>query len=163
MPGGRPPKPTKLKILEGNPGKRPLNVSEPQFDADSGYCPRWLSDEARREWRRVVPALAACGLLTVVDRAAVEAYCVVYARWRKAEKALVDHGSLTFETATGYVQQRPEVGIANKAMEVMKAFMIQFGMTPSSRTRVSVPAREEKSDYAEYMAKRDIVKAMIDG
>jgi len=138
-----------LKVLEGNPGKRPLNASEPQFEADSGYCPRWLSEEARREWRRVVPALAACGLLTVVDRAALEAYCVVYARWQKAEKALVDHGGLTFETATGYVQQRPEVAIANNAVKVMKELMGQFGMTPSSRTRVSVPVKEPdpRDDY----------------
>jgi len=29
---GRKPKPTALKIIEGNPGKRPLNKNEPKPD-----------------------------------------------------------------------------------------------------------------------------------
>ena len=47
---GRKPKPTSLKVLEGNPGKRQLNPNEPKPDASVPKCPAWLSKEAKREW-----------------------------------------------------------------------------------------------------------------
>lgn len=157
---GPAPKPTKLKILQGNPGKRPLNASEPQFSPDSGYCPRWLSDEAKAEWRRVVPELAACGLLTVVDRAALEAYCESYAQWKEAMEALRDSG-LTFKTESGYVQQRPEVAIANSALKAMRAFMTEFGMTPSSRSRVHVPGKGEEADpFEEFLSQSRVAERL---
>jgi len=156
---GPSPKPTNLKRLAGNPGKRPLNESEPQFTADSGYCPRWLPETARAEWRRVVPELAAVGLLTVVDRAALEAYCVAYARWQAAELVLTECG-LTFETESHYVMQRPEVAIANNAAKQMRAFMVEFGMTPSSRARVTLPERKQEDPYAAYLNSPHIVQAL---
>ena len=67
---GRKPKPTSLKVLEGNPGKRQLNPNEPKPDASIPKCPAWLSKEAKREWKRLVPFLEQAGLLTQVDRAA---------------------------------------------------------------------------------------------
>lgn len=145
MAGGRPPKPTALKRLAGNPGKRPLNEREAQPRALGGYCPRWLSAAARAEWRRVSGELQACGLLTVVDRAALEAYCQLYARWREAE-AVVKREGLTFVAPSGFVMQRPEVGIAAASLKLMRGYMTEFGMTPSSRSRVTtVKPTEEKS------------------
>ena len=79
---GRKPKPTALKRLNGNPGRRPLINSEPQVTLGGFSCPRHLNDEARREWHRVVHDLKDAGVLARVDRAALEAYCVSYARWR---------------------------------------------------------------------------------
>ena len=159
MAGGRPRKPTALKRLQGNPGHRPLNAGEPQPEPDSGYCPRWLSVEARREWRRVVPELMACGLLTVVDRAALEAYCEAYALWRRATLTMRKHG-LTVTTETGYVQQVPAVSIANNALKLMRAFMTEFGMTPSSRSRVSVLQPETEDPFAEYLAESRVMEEL---
>ena len=48
---GRPPKPTILKLLEGNPGKRPLNLADgvnPEVAVPS--VPRHLSVTAVKEW-----------------------------------------------------------------------------------------------------------------
>ena len=42
---GRKPKPTALKVLEGNPGKRPLNENEPIPPKGSIKCPSWLLPE----------------------------------------------------------------------------------------------------------------------
>ncbi len=49
---GRKPKPTAIKVLEGNPGKRELNLSEPKPEKKAPKCPAWLEPEAKREWRR---------------------------------------------------------------------------------------------------------------
>ena len=51
---GRKPKPTALKRLEGNPGKRPLNALEPVPPTVPLQCPRHLLPEAKKEWRVLV-------------------------------------------------------------------------------------------------------------
>ena len=73
---GRKPKPTTLRILEGNPGKRSLIDGPPQAPAKIPECPCFLDDEARAEWLRMAPVLLEMGLLTPADRAALAAYCI---------------------------------------------------------------------------------------
>ena len=72
---GRKPKPTALKVLEGNPGKRPLNDREPVPPKATLKCPAWLLPEAKKEWKRLAPALEAMGVLTMADLTAFEGYC----------------------------------------------------------------------------------------
>ena len=64
---GRRPKPTAVKELAGNPGKRPLNRVEPRPPASSTRVPRGLGEEAAKFWRRYAPMLAGLGVLTEAD------------------------------------------------------------------------------------------------
>ncbi len=57
--GDRKPTPTRLKLLGGNPGKRPLNLDEPQPEPTLPEPPAHLSDEAKAEWGRPRRAAAA--------------------------------------------------------------------------------------------------------
>ena len=77
------------------------------------------------------------GVLTTVDRAALAAYCQAYGRWVEAEEHLRATPTL-FKTPSGYVQQSPWLGIANKQMELMGRHMTELGMTPAARSRVTV-------------------------
>ena len=77
---GRKPKPTALKVLEGNPGGRPLNPNEPKPAKKAPRCPSWLEDEAKKEWKRMGKTLEQMGLLTEMDMAAFAGYCQAYAR-----------------------------------------------------------------------------------
>lgn len=61
---GRKPKPTALKLLEGNPGKHPINEHEPIPPKSTVKCPTWLEPEAKKEWKRLAPSLEAMGALT---------------------------------------------------------------------------------------------------
>ena len=142
---GRKPKPTALKVLEGNPGKRPLNTKEPQPEKKAPRCPSWLEPEAKNEWRRMAKALEAMGVLTQVDRAAFAAYCQAYARWKEAEEFLSKHGTI-FKTPSGYIQQVPQVSIAQTYMKIMKDFCSEFGLTPASRTRIQVDTEAKSSE-----------------
>ena len=132
---GRKPKPTALKVLEGNPGKRPLNDREPVPPKGTLKCPAWLLPEAKKEWKRLAPALEAMGVLTMADLTAFAGYCQAYARWREAEEFITQHGSI-FRTPSGYVQQVPQVSIAQTYLKIMNKFAEQFGLTPSSRSRI---------------------------
>ena len=65
---GPPPKPTYLRILEGNPSKRPLNRNEPQPPpVETLDPPDYLGGHAATEWCRIVPGLSAMRLLTIAD------------------------------------------------------------------------------------------------
>ena len=72
---GRKPKPTALKKLEGNPGKRKLNTKEPMPGKGMPDCPKWLLPEAKKEWERLCVKLSEIGVLTEIDMAAFAAYC----------------------------------------------------------------------------------------
>ena len=83
---GRKPKPTALKKLAGNPGKRKLNDAEPDFtEITDVEPPAWLPDLAVEMWQTVMPELLAAKVLTVPDLHNVEAFCTAYAMWRDAE------------------------------------------------------------------------------
>lgn len=132
---GRKPKPTALKMLEGNPGKRPLNENEPKPPKGTIRCPTWLEAEAKKEWRRLAPSLEAMGVLTTADITAFAGYCQAYARWKEAEEFITQHGSI-FQTPSGYVQQVPQVSIAQQNLKIMQSFCSEFGLTPATRSRI---------------------------
>jgi P27 family predicted phage terminase small subunit len=147
---GRTPTPTALKKLRGNPGHRPLASNEPAPAPVVPTCPRHVTGIARREWHRLTRELHAVGLLTQVDRAALAAYCTAYGRWVEAETELAK-GGLTVTTPKGFEIASPYVGIANKAIELMGKFASQFGMTPASRSKISLPSPEEDDPFEEYV------------
>ncbi|MBP2028851.1 P27 family predicted phage terminase small subunit [Acetoanaerobium pronyense] len=142
---GRKPKPTALKVLEGNPGKRPLNEQEPKPENRAPKCPSWLELEAKKEWKRMAKTLEAMGILTQVDMTAFAGYCQAYARWKEAEEFLSKHGTI-FKTPSGYIQQVPQVSIAQTYLKVMKDFCSEFGLTPASRSRIRVDIQEAAKD-----------------
>ncbi len=144
---GRKPQPTHLKLLEGNPGKRPLNKREPKPPAVTPTCPRHLSDEAKKEWRRVTPLLDTLGLLTKIDRAALAMYCEAWGRWVQAEEALRKFGVMV-KSPNGFPMQSPYLAVANKAIDQMRGLLTEFGMSPASRTRISVEQPMSEEDAA---------------
>src|SRR3979411_433277 len=125
MPGPAP-KPTQLKLLQGNPGKRKLNPTEPKF-AGTPACPTWLTKAAKAEWKRVVAELSALDMLRSVDSAALAAYCQSYARWRSAEEIVDKEGQTVNEPVlnkmgevVGYKTKRhPATTIAKDALASM--------------------------------------------
>jgi P27 family predicted phage terminase small subunit len=139
--------PTRLKLLRGNPGKRGLNANEPEPASRLPAPPDHLSDEAKREWARVGELLSTLGLVSDLDRAALAGYCQAWGRWVEAEEALKQYG-VVVKSPSGFPMQSPFMAVANKALEQMRAFLIEFGMTPASRTRVHAesPAADDPLD-----------------
>jgi P27 family predicted phage terminase small subunit len=148
---GRPPKPTRLKILQGNPGKRPLNRAEPQPELGVPTRPEWLSPEAKREWSRVVPELARLGLIARIDRALIAAYCVAWGNYVEALADIKEHGKY-FVTDRGYEGPRPSVGIAAKAVEQMLQLSARFGLTPSDRGKLHLPEQKPADPFEAFLA-----------
>ena len=148
---GRKPKPTAVKVLEGNPGKRPLNGLEPRPEKRAPECPEWLTEEAKKEWERLAGNLENLGTLTELDRAAFAGYCQAYARWKEAEEFIEKHGTIV-KTPSGYWQQVPHVSIAQSNLKIMLKFCSEFGLTPSSRSRIIAgETKEMETDEMEFL------------
>lgn len=133
--GGRRPKPTALKVLSGTLRPDRANPREAEPRRRLPACPSVLQGEAQREWRRVARKLFDAGLLTEIDGPALMGYCLAYARLLDAEEKLREYGSVV-KAPSGYLVHSPYLAIANRALEQMRSMLVEFGMTPSSRSRV---------------------------
>jgi P27 family predicted phage terminase small subunit len=136
---GRKPIPTTLKVLSGNPGRRPLNDREPTPMPGGPECPDWLDDEAKAEWQRICAELQGMGILSTADRAALAMYCTAWSRWKMAEEQVRKFGPIVKSPEKGFPMKSPYLTIADQAMETMRKLMVEFGLTPSSRSRIRRP------------------------
>jgi P27 family predicted phage terminase small subunit len=147
---GRRPKPTHLKLLQGNPGKRPLNANEPKPPVELPPPPDHLNEAAKKEWNRLGPQLVQLSLLSAIDGSAFAGYCVLYSRWVEAEEMLRKTGPV-FKAPSGYPQLSPYYTIANQCLSQMRQYLIEFGMTPSSRSRTTVRNNEDEDPMEDYL------------
>lgn len=151
---GRKPLPTKVHELNGNPSKLRLDKrNEPQPRVGDIFCPDWLDEEARKVWERNAPELIRLGTLTIIDQDAFAAYCQVYSRWKRAERAIQDSFSYEFTDKDFKTKRadKPEVRIARDAWNQVKAMEAEFGMTPSSRSRIIASPEKPKDPIAEML------------
>ena len=75
-----------------------------------------------------------------MDRAALATYCQAWARYRDAEEALERYGSILKAKESDYIQVSPYATISRHNAQLMKALCAEFGLTPSSRGRMSLPS-----------------------
>lgn len=151
---GRPAKPTVLKKLQGT--DRPDRTrNEPKPRAKRPNCPSELQGVARKEWNRISKLLAEVGLLTQVDRTALAGYCVAYSQWVAANEALAlpadKGGGMVVYSPNGYPSISPNWTASQQASKQMLSYLREFGMTPASRSRLSVDNSEKPKTLAELL------------
>jgi P27 family predicted phage terminase small subunit len=134
-------------------GPRPATIA-PTVRVDPNP-PAWLHEEAQTEWRRLAPVLGQHGALAETDADALAAYCEAFTTWKHATARLRQFGMVVKRSkADGELPViSPYVKIAHQAMAHMRAFLVEFGMTPSSRGRVQVrpPASDPVSKWGRHL------------
>lgn len=154
-----PAKPTALRKLQGNPGKRPLNTREPQPTVlASADPPGWLDDAAKEAWRQVVPRLCALHVVSEIDLQALGMMFDSWGEWYAARQTVREKG-MTFEVTemrtdengvkvreVVSIRRRPEVAIAADAYRRVRAFMNDFGMTAAARVRLVTSDEVDEAD-----------------
>ncbi len=152
---GRPPVPSKLKVLRGTDQPCRMNKREPKAEPGAPVCPAWLSPKAKRAWKELVGILGGMDILSKADRRAMELLCDAYAEYRDARAVVAKQGATyEAETVAGgvMIRPRPEVAIAADAWRRVKGMLTEFGLTPASRSRVQTPDKGEKaSPFAEFL------------
>ena len=144
---GRKSVPTTLKLLRGNPGRRPLNATEPAPPKPARLPPPppELSDAAKKEWRKTGKQLLAVGLLTTLDTAQFAAYCQTYARWLDVSATLAKT-SVLIKGQRGELIANPLLRIARDLQIQFTRALLEFGMSPSSRSRINATPTEKEED-----------------
>lgn len=139
-----PPVPFPLKLLRGNPGKRPMRPEpQPEIAADVPEPPPFITGYAADEWWTTGTELHRLNLLTKVDIPAFACYCYSFGQWRMAAEALaqmqrgdpVMHGMIV-KSKYGDAIQNPLVGITRKHAADMVRYAGEFGLTALARSRL---------------------------
>lgn len=160
---GRKPTPTHLRLLQGNPQRKPVNTGEPMptplLEAPPPLA--FIEAYAAEEWQRLAPELQRMGLMTIVDSGPFGAYCVAYARWRTAEEALALMAAkdpvmrgLIVRGKHGTAMENPLVYTSRRAAQEMLRFAAEFGFTPAARSRIhsGVGGLAPVSKYGDLLA-----------
>ena len=121
-----PRKPTALRLLSGNPGKRPIPAAEPTYEPCDTTMPDWLTGEAAALWDKLAAALHVNGMLTHASKDTLAAYCSVLGAFIDGRRA------------------GGEIDI--KLLQQIRMMAREFGFTPSSQASVSAPAKQDPKD-----------------
>lgn len=171
---GPPPKPTKLRMLQGNASRRPINTNEPQPEVAPAAVepPVELEGDAKRIWDMMVPILSKIGLLTVCDLRVFARYCDLCVRWWETKQFLDANGETYAiyeplkkynKTAKKWESDEMQAKWANYpqvknylsyAKELIRIEQ-EMGLTPASRSRIQVEIwGKDKTDdaMAAYLA-----------
>lgn len=145
MTKGRKPKPARLKVIDGNPGgKAAVAAQDLKAPIEQPQPPNWLSKDVRAIWDEILPELERLGVTARVDVYTIATYCTIMDRKIKAQMFIDEHG-LTYITKgpAGTMERiRPQVKMMEDCEKQLRAYAAEFGMTPSSRTRLKGDPRQ---------------------
>lgn len=139
-----------------------FNQDEPILEATQISKPHaHITGIALTEWDRIAPILYNYNILTELCIAALGVYCQPFGIYARALDAIETFGTkdgqdcgLLIKTTSGTSKENPLVGIANKAAADMVRYATEFGMTPSSRTKIKkiIPAKPNNSATDKYLS-----------
>lgn len=125
-----------------------------EFESISFTPPSWLSAEAKKEYKRIVPLLSQLPIASL-DLASVEMYCDFYAKYKRNSLAVEDEGETVIELdGRGNEKSKvnPKYTVMKDAASMVRTLSGGLGMTIDSRMRIVVPKKEEVVDpFAELM------------
>jgi len=141
---GRKKKPTANLKLAGTFRKDRRNNDEPTPDVVIPDMPKFLKGEARREWLRIAPLLAKRKCLTEWDRSMLAIYCQEWGKYVRLNKE--------FDTDVGMVNMLRE---STTLLKNVTSIATQFGLTPSSRTSLSMGKADTDNPFEALMKKKN--------
>ena len=148
---GRKPLPTHLKLVKGTARPHRLNKDEPKPTVAQPEAPAHLDERAKAKFVAMAEMLARHGVMTELDAGALARYAVVWCRWVDAEAEIKRRGPVV-KTEGGNVIQNPFLAVANKCLLQMAQLESEFGLTPSSRSRIRMAEPAETVDpFEEYL------------
>ena len=149
---GPKPRPAAVEKLLGNPGKRKLRADLPAPPGVPAMPKRLMVDPvAVDKWQEMVPILTSLGTLTTADGEALATLCEVFSAAQACLLELRAAGPV-MHTDLGGVKPNPAGPLYRGLVSLQTSLMSEFGLTPSSRTRLG--GKEEKpSDEVEEFFK----------
>ena len=131
-------KPTVLKLLEGNPGKRAINKNEPVPKNNLADPPEFLGDTARQMWTYILQEMPE-GLIKSTDLAELTMWCVAFEIYKKAYEQVRIQGEVVITTERGLPMPvtNPYLKIMNDQALVLSRAGSNLGLNPVARSKMS--------------------------
>lgn len=142
---GPQPQPTALKILNGNPGKRPLNRNAPR-PKNKPTMPAGMSEPAKAVWVEVIRDYGATGVLTGLDSHILRGYCEAVVRYEHGAALLEASGPLVMGARKGELVKSPMHQVVRDDADLMIRFADRLGCTPSARNALAAVKEEDTGD-----------------
>lgn len=154
MPKGGRAKPSALKLLHGNPGRRPLNALEPDYEVGIPDKPAWFDTYASEEWDRLVQHLNGQRVFTKNDLGILVSICVTYEQMRENLAIIKTLGrTYTVEDMGGntHYKARPECVRYETALKEYRMLLSEIGFTPASRSKIkTLPEAPQPKGTAQF-------------
>jgi len=150
------PKPTALKKLQGNPGKRALNKNEPMPKGKPDAAPLEMDNRAKACYRKLAEKLAAIGIATDMDSLTLQSMSEIWGMMQEAQEGIRQHGLLIEQEMYGEKRQKksPYVSIYFEALPLFLQLASRFGMTPADRSKLKVDNPEEHNALEDLILKQ---------
>jgi len=152
---GRKPIPTKLHILRGNPGKRPLNKNEPEPEMGIPPMPEWLKrfPVAVAEWKRESNIINNMGIMTVAEEGILANRCYISSEIQQMALEIQKEGRVAYvvkvdSLGNEIVEAKPNpkaVQLAKLLTEYRQIGSL-LGLDASSRSKLYVDPNKRKKN-----------------
>jgi len=149
MTAGKKPKPSALKLIQGTYRSDRANPSEPRPRPGIPPCPKFLQGDAREQYRKMAKKLVRIGLLTELDDMALSMLCQSWAEYLEATDQVKKTGMLV-KSPNGFPVFNPYLVIANQAVKRVRSLLAEFGMSPSSRSRITAVGAAQDNESGEW-------------
>lgn len=146
-----------LRVLEGNPSRRPINDAEPRPGGEAG-CPDYLSADAKLKWADVMASVPP-GMITPADAPLLEAFCEAWAQFKLATEQL--HAAPEpdlFGDGIGRSQRLVRAGIPSPWLKVradaaktMATLATRLGLSPADRSGLKLTPQHTKSRWSDLI------------
>lgn len=156
MSGGRPRKPTRLKIVAGTAQKCRLNPAEPAPALDLPTPPEWLSVRASEIFMDLVKIIDGMRIASASDAAIL---AMAASRLEEVEicTAQIEDGGRFFTSSIEFdkegrmisqqIKGHPAVAQRSEAMRHAQTLLVEFGLSPASRSKVSANKQPESNPF----------------
>ena len=139
---GRKSKPTAIKRLEGNPGKRPMQNDKSLVLKQAPCAPDWLLPGAAQAWERAARVFVAIKMLSQFDLVALAACCQSYAQWRIALRQSEEYSEMPDYDR----KQNPYISISSSYWKCFASLCREFGLSSVDFLQISDVIQPDAED-----------------
>jgi P27 family predicted phage terminase small subunit len=154
---GRKRKPDHLKVVAGTDRPDRTNPDAPVPLSELPTAPEWLSARAAEIFDQLVGIVGSMGVGSASDTAML---AMAASRLEEVEicTAIIEDGGRTFVSSAEYDQQgrvisqqikgHPAVAQRSEAMRHAQSLLVEFGLSPAARSKVSANKSTNENPFA---------------
>lgn len=141
---------------EINPNRE--NKKAPSADGREPVMPDYFGEDECQKWLELCGDLKRMGVLSTDTREIMIAYCCAYGGWMECRRQLKKFGMvLPIKDENGKaidIKRNPYSVELHKYRDEMNRLLPEFGLTPSSRSRLVSFSNTEEDPFEQWLAAR---------